>query len=173
MRKYLGLCVALFVCVGCEGRQDAKKGTPESQVAVDEHGHAAGHDHDHSQDEGVDHSQAGHSHGKGPHGGVVVDWGGGKYHVEIVFDDASKQVTAYIFGRDEKTPVLIDAASIEISLKSPDASIVLEAVHQPNEAEGQASKFVGTNERSAGDQSYAGAVTGVISGTPYTGEFKE
>lgn len=173
MRKYLGLCVALVVCVGCEGKQDAAKGSSESQVAVDDPGHADGHDHDHSQDEGVDHSQAGHSHGQGPHGGVVVDWGGGKYHVEIVFDHAAKSATAYILGADEKTPVPIDVATVELTIKEPAVTLTLTAVSPSSADAGRASEFTGSNEILSTVQDYAGAITGVVSGTPYTGEFKE
>lgn len=173
MRKYLGLCVALIVCVGCEGKQDAKKGSSESQVAVDDHGHAEGHDHDQSQDEVVDHSQAGHSHGKGPHGGVVVDWGGGKYHVEIVFEHAAKSATAYILGADEKTPIPIDAATVELTIKEPAVTMILTAVSPTPGDAGKAAEFTGSNESLSTVQEYAGAITGVVSGTPYTGEFKE
>lgn len=173
MRKYLGLFVALFVCVGCEGKQDAAKGRSESHVAVDDHGQADGHDHDHSHGKGVDHSQAGHSHGQGPHGGVVVDWGGGKYHVEIVFDHAAKSATAYILGADERTPVPIDAATIEVTIKEPAVTLTLTAVSPSSDDAGRASEFTGSNESLSTEQDYAGAITGVVSGTPYTGEFKE
>jgi hypothetical protein len=169
MREHLLVWLSIFVLVGCNGKEiPVKEG---AQTTVDDHDHDDGHVHDH--DKPVDHSQTGHSHGAGPHGGVVADWGGGKYHVEIVFDHAAQTATAFVLGGDEKTPVPIDAATIEITLKDPAVSIVLKAEPPADGAAGKASKFVGIDSAFGKVQEFEGAITGVIDGTPYTGEFKE
>jgi len=50
-----------------------------------------------------------HSHGDGPNGGVVTDWGGGKYHVEFCMDHKIKQATVYILGSDARNiPIKTD-----------------------------------------------------------------
>ena len=57
-----------------------------------------------------------HSHGAGPHGGAVADWGGGAYHVEFTVDHDKKEATVYILGGDEKTPAPIKAERIHLAL---------------------------------------------------------
>ena len=37
-----------------------------------------------------------HTHGAGPHGGVVIDWGGGAYHVEFTVDHHYERVAAHV-----------------------------------------------------------------------------
>jgi ABC-type Zn2+ transport system substrate-binding protein/surface adhesin len=171
MRGYLLVGLSSFVLVGCNGKEiPVKEG---AQTIVDEHDHKHDDGHGHDQEKPVDHSQTGHSHGAGPHGGVVADWGGGKFHVEVVFDHAAQTATAYVLGGDEKTPVPIDAATIEITLKDPAVSIVLKAELPADGAAGKASKFVGIDDAFGKVQEFEGAITGVIDGTPYTGEFKE
>lgn len=165
MREHLLVWLSIFVLVGCNGKEGPVK--EGAQTTIDEHDD--GHDHD----KPVDHSQTGHSHGAGPHGGVVADWGGGKFHVEVVFDHAAQTATAFVLGGDEKTPVPIDAATIEITLKDPAVSIVLKAELPADGAAGKASKFVGIDSAFGKVQEFEGAITGVIDGTPYTGEFKE
>jgi hypothetical protein len=51
--------------------------------------------------------------------------------------------------------------------------VTLEASAQEGDAEGQASRFVGTDKKLSVVQEYAGTLTGVIDGTPYSGDFKE
>src|SRR4051794_31560179 len=58
-----------------------------------------------------------HSHGKGPHGGAVGDWGGGKYHIEFTVSHPDKQARVYILGGDQKTPVPIAAKDGKLLLQ--------------------------------------------------------
>ena len=131
------------------------------------------HDHDQDHDEARDHSVAGHAHGTGPHGGTIADWGGGKYHVEFTVDHDKAQATAYVLGGDEKTPSPIDADSIELSLVDPEILVTLQAAPQSDDSDGKASRFIGTHEKLGVVKEYEGTMTGVIDGTPYSGDFKE
>jgi hypothetical protein len=116
---------------------------------------------------------AGHAHGIGPHGGTIADWGGGKYHVEVTVDHDKQEVTAFVLGTDEKTPVAVDAQSIELSITDPDMQVTLDASPQEGDPVGQASRFVGSDPKLSVVQEYAGTITGVIDGTPYSGDFQE
>lgn len=165
--KRLGISlalVAMLVFVGCSKPSEPTAST--STKAGDDHGH------DHGA-EGHDHGSAGHGHGIGPHEGTVADWGGGKYHVEFTVDHDKQQATVYVFGNDEKTPAPIDAASIELSIGSPEMQVTLNAAPQESDPAGKASRFIGTNEKLGVVQEYAGTLTGVVDGTPYSGDFKE
>ncbi|XZE22707.1 hypothetical protein SH449x_002646 [Pirellulaceae bacterium SH449] len=156
--------VAIFGFVGCSNPTEQTATT--STEAADDHGH------DHGA-EGHDHGSEGHGHGVGPHEGTVADWGGGKYHVEFTVDHDKQQATVYVFGSDEKTPAPIDAASIELSISSPEMQVTLQASPQDSDPSGKASRFIGTHEKLGVVQEYAGTMTGVVDGTPYSGDFKE
>lgn len=114
-----------------------------------------------------------HGHGAGPHEGTVADWGGGKYHVEFNVDHSKQEGTVYILGSDEKTPVPIAAESIEITIIDPIMQLSLKASPQDGDKPGTSSRFVGNHEKLGVVQEYAGTISGVIDGTPYSGDFKE
>jgi len=114
-----------------------------------------------------------HAHGEGPHEGTVADWGGGKYHVEFTVDHDKQEGTVYILGSDEKSPVPIDAESIDLSISDPVMQVTLKAAPQENDPAGKASRFVGNHEKLGVVQEYAGTIAGVIDGTPYSGDFAE
>lgn len=116
---------------------------------------------------------SGHAHGAGPHDGTLADWGGGKYHVEFTVDHDKQEATVYIVGGDEKTPAPIAAEEIQLSIKDPMMQVALKAAPQEGDAEGSASRFVGNHENLGVVQEYAGTISGVVDGTPYSGDFKE
>lgn len=118
-----------------------------------------------------DHGHSGH--GAGPHDGTLADWGGGKYHVEFTVDHDKQEGTVYILGDDEKTPSPIKAEEIQLSIIDPVMQVTLKATPQEGDPEGSASRFVGNHESLGVVQEYAGTVTGVVDGTPYSGDFKE
>ncbi|QDV82138.1 hypothetical protein [Planctomycetes bacterium TBK1r] len=164
--KVLSITSVLLVClisfVGC--KQESASTTPLPKD----------HGNDHVDgEEYTDHSVLGHGHGAGPHDGVIVDWGGGKYHVEFIVDHEKQAGTVYIFGADEKTPNPIDATEIEMSITDPVMQLTLKAAPQDNDPAGKASRFIGTHEKLGVVQEYAGTITGVIDGTPYSGDFAE
>lgn len=127
------------------------------------------HFHPHS----VDHRVEGHTHGAGPHGGTIADWGGGTFHVEFVVDHDKQQAIAYVLGSDEKTPTPIDSESIELAIKDPAIQFKLNAVPQNGDPVGKASRYEGTHEKLSTVQEYAGTLTAVVDGTPYSGDFTE
>ncbi len=115
----------------------------------------------------------GHSHGAGPHGGAIADWGGGKYHVEFKVDHGKKETTIYVLGDDGKTDAPIKAEKIQLSINQPATQIELAAQPQASDPAGSSSRFVGTHENLGKVQEFAGTITGVIDGTPFTGDFAE
>lgn len=160
----LTLIGSLFVFTGC--RQEAANTTKTpTNAAADAHGHphAPG-----------DKEQAPHAgHGSGPHDGTIADWGGGKFHVEFTVDHDKKEGTVYILGADEKSPTPIDASEIELTISDPVMQVTLKAAPQATDPAGKASRFVGNHEKLGVVQEYAGTISGVIDGTPYSGDFKE
>ena len=156
--------VCLFAAAGCKHDTSTKNPTTSSTSSADDHGHT------HTADGG--HGSHG-GHGAGPHDGTVADWGGGKYHVEFTVDHAKQEGTVYILGADEKTPVFIAAESIEMTILDPVIHVSLKATPQDGDKTGTASRFVGTHEKLGIVQEYAGTISGVIDGTPYSGDFKE
>ncbi|TWU04585.1 hypothetical protein [Stieleria varia] len=193
MKRSLSICTlfltaCLLSFVGC------KEGTPKSATTASspeapaentqgEHVPADGTKHvddtEHASHDGhgaEGHGTEGHGtegHGTGPHDGTVADWGGGKYHVEFTVDHDKQEGTVYILGADEKSPVPIDAESIDLSISDPVMQVTLMASPQDGDPEGKASRFVGNHEKLGVVQEYAGTIAGVIDGTPYSGDFKE
>jgi len=153
---------SLAIC-GCGSPETANKDADKA-ASTDDHGH--------SHDDGHHHVE-GHSHGAGPHGGTIADWGGGKFHVEFTVDHDKKEGTVYVFGPDEKTPTPIDAKEITLSIKDPAFSVELKANPLGSEVMGGASRFVGTHENLGIVKEYMGSISGVVDGTPYSGDFEE
>jgi len=153
--------VSLSASTGC--KQETTTMTPPTKTtsSADDHGHAHTADGGHGD------------HGAGPHDGTVADWGGGKYHVEFIVDHSKQEGTVYILGSDEKSPVPIATESIELSILDPVMQVSLKAVPQEGDKPGTASRFVGKHEKLGVVQEYAGTISGLIDGTPYSGDFKE
>ncbi|MCH8841016.1 MAG: hypothetical protein IH831_10180 [Planctomycetes bacterium] len=148
----------LAFVVGCGDSQKTKtSGTKGSEEKSAEHADDHGH----------------FGHGAGPHDGTLADWGGGKYHVEFTVDHGKQEATVFILGDDEKTPSPIKAEEIQLSIIDPVMQVTLKAVPQEGDPEGSASRFVGNHESLGVVQEYAGTITGVVDGTPYSGDFKE
>lgn len=164
----LSAAACLVGFVGCKQQSATPTAgtTPPAQTSEDDHGH------EHADGEEV-HSIAGHAHGAGPHGGTIVDWGGGKYHVEFTVDHDKQEGTAHILGGDEKTPTPIKAEEIQLIIKDPAMEVTLKAAPQEGDPEGTASRYVGNHEKLGVVQEYSGTITGVIDDTPYSGDFAE
>jgi len=113
-----------------------------------------------------------HSHGSGPHGGTVADWGGGKFHVEFTVDHPNKEATIYVLGGDAKSAAPIKSAKLLLSINDP--SFQVELTPQPLEGEkGSSSRFVGRHDNLGKVQEFAGTISGEVEGTPFAGDFKE
>ncbi len=149
---------ALVMFAGCGGPQPATPPATDATPATD----GGGSD-----------GEAGHGHGAGPHDGTLADWGGGKYHVEFTVSHDRKEATVYILGGDEKTPSPIKAEEIQLSITDPAMQVTLKAAPQESDPAGSSSRFTGTHESLGVVQEYTGTVTGVVDGTPYSGDFKE
>ena len=167
MMKPIGCVLILAAVTGLVGCNSSSDTTADK---------AANAGSEHSHDHGVgtqDHSVQGHGHGVGPHEGTIADWGGGKFHVEFTVDHDRQEATVYILGSDEKTAIPIDAATIELAITDPEIQVTLQALPQDGEPEGKSSRFVGTHEKLGVVQEYTGTMTGVVDGTPYSGDFIE
>lgn len=149
-RSFYGVSlVVLFAAsVGCGTSAPA----PAKKGAVD-----TGHDHGHAA----------------PHGGTVADWGGGAFHVEFTVDHPKKEATVYVLGSDGKTAAPVKTEKIRLILLDPATEIELTAKPLEGEAEGSASRFVGTHDNLGIVKEFAGTISGEVAGTPYVGEFKE
>lgn len=165
---FIPAMIAFAVGIGCTQTgstpQADQDGTGES--AADEHGHH------HAAGDSTGHRVESHSHGIGPHGGTIADWGGGKYHVEFTVDHEQRQATVYVLASDERTPSPIEAESVELSITDPQIRVALQAEPQDGDPEGKSSRFVGAHEKLGVVQEYAGTITGLDDGTPYSGDFK-
>lgn len=159
------LCTAVLsavaVCFGCN--------QPETSQQPDQtgtHVHADGTVHS-------DHGGPDHSHDDPPHGGTILDWGGGKYHLEFTVSHEKQEATVYVLGDDVKTPLPIETESIELVINDPQFQVTLQASPQEGDPAGKASRFVGNHEKLGIVQEYEGTIFGTVGETPYTGDFKE
>jgi hypothetical protein len=118
-------------------------------------------------------TSGGHSHGAGPHGGAVADWGGGAYHVEFTVDHDKKEATVYVLGSDGKTDKPIKAEKITLSIDDPAFQLDLVAQPQDGEPAGESSRFVGQHENLGVVREFAGSIAGELDGTPYAADFAE
>lgn len=114
----------------------------------------------------------------GPHKGPVVEWGEEEYHLEVVADAKTGDVTVYVYGSHEDLgkgkAKAIDAKTLTLALTSPEAkSVKLEAKPAKDDGEGKASVFVGKSDALKTDKKLAGSVSGKVGNKPYTGEFKQ
>lgn len=159
--------IAITCLGGTTGCQPQTASTPPTPVAAsDDHELTAG-------EGGRDHTVAGHGHGAGPHDGTIADWGGGKYHVEFTVDHDKTQAIVYVLGGDETTAAPIDASTIELNIVDPEMTVTLDASPQESDPAGKSSRFIGTNEKLGVVKEYEGSLTGLIEGTPYSGDFNE
>ena len=114
----------------------------------------------------ADSAEKGHSHGEGPNGGAVADWGGGKYHVEFTVDHDAQEATVFILDDNAKDPAPIKSEKLLLSISDPAFQVELMPVPLEGEAEGISSRFVGKNEKLGVVQEFAGTISGEAEGTP-------
>jgi len=109
------LLMGLAVCVllgGCGSQTD------HDVEADHDPGAAGGQDHDHTGAEAQGHAAApGHDHPtEGPHGGHLIELGGGVYHAELAHDEATHTVTVHLLDADGRTPVEADGPKITLQV---------------------------------------------------------
>tara|TARA_R110002111_G_scaffold262875_1_gene342498 strand:+ start:41571 stop:42191 length:621 start_codon:yes stop_codon:yes gene_type:complete len=120
-----GLGLALFV--GCSSKDDTRKfDAKDSEASVE-----AEHAHD-------------HAHEHGPNGGHLLEVGEEQYHLEVVFDDKARTLTAYVLGPDAKTafPIAGEAIDFDLEIGDKEHEIPLAAKPLEGEKEGKSSRFV-------------------------------
>lgn len=112
-----------------------------------------------------------HSHGSGPHGGVVFDLG--SHHAEFTVDHPKQEATILFFEapvaatefvlniQETQTADGVKVAPMTVTMSATDAT------------DGKASKFVGKDPGIGNVADFAGTVSGEIDGKPASGEFKE
>lgn len=178
--EFVGMCVLASVTIwatGCQQQTGSPSGSAKNTAGhSDDHDHDHGHDHEHNQKVGeTAHHGEGHVHAAGPHGGVVVDWGGGKYHVELTIDPAKKEATAYVLGSDEKTPTPITTAdgSVLLTFTTPSLQLSLQPMPLDGETAARASRYSATHDQLGMKQRVAGSISAEVDGTPYAGDFKQ
>ena len=149
------VAVSSLMLAGC-GKSEAPPATPAGKTADA---------HDHGE----------HTHGAGPHGGTIADWGAGKYHVEFTVDHDKKEAAVYVLGGDEKTaaPIAANNGELLLTINQPAFQVTLKATPQAGESAGVSSKFVGSHDNLGKVQEFAGTISGEVDGTPYAGDFKE
>jgi hypothetical protein len=114
-----------------------------------------------------------HDHGAGPHGGTIIELGGGKYHAEFTVDHKKQEAVVYILGGNAKSPLPIKADTVMLSIKDPSFQVELKARPQTGDPAGQSSCFAGTHEKFGKEQEFAGTVSCEIDGKPFAGDFAE
>ncbi|WP_442485074.1 hypothetical protein [Aeoliella sp. SH292] len=154
MKFHVGLILAasLLLVSGCEKPSTAPAAS-ESPAAAE--------------------SEGGHSHGDGPNGGAVADWGGGKYHVEFTVNHDTQEATVYVLDSNAKAAAPVAAEKLLLSISEPAFQVDLMPVPMEGEADGKSSRFVGKHESLGVVQEFAGTISGEVDGTPFAGDFEE
>ncbi len=120
-----------------------------------------------------DTGEEGHSHGDGPNGGAVADWGGGKFHVEFTVNHDTKEATVFVLDSNANSPDPIAAEKLLLTITDPSFQVDLMPSPLEGEAAGTSSRFVGKHDNLGIVQEFAGTISGEVEGTPYAGDFKE
>lgn len=116
---------------------------------------------------------------KGPHGGIVVEWGEEEYHPEIVVDAKAGTVTVYVYGTHDdlhkKKLKAIDSKSLTLVLKtSPAATTVkLEPAPEKDDPKGSSTKFTAKHDVFTKDMKWEGTISGKVGTKPYSGDVKQ
>ena len=115
----------------------------------------------------------------GPHKGPVAEWGEEEYHLEVVADAKTGEVTVYVFGNlsdlHKGKAKAIEAKTLTLSLKTtePATTVKLEAKPAKDDPTGKSSVFVAKNDAFKTDKKLAGSISGKLGTKPYSGDFKQ
>lgn len=129
-----------------------------------------------SSPSGKGHSHDLHEHPtEGPHGGALIEWGDEEYHVEFIVDRDKKQATAYILDDSAKKakPIATETLTLTLEHVSPPVTVTLKAEPMEGEAKGEASRFVGVDDKLGEAGPFKGKLRGKVGDTPYSGNFTE
>lgn len=115
----------------------------------------------------------------GPHKGPVAEWGEEEYHLEVVADAKTGEVTVYVFGNHSDLhkgkAKAIEAKTLTLSLKTtePATTVKLEAKPAKDDPTGKSSVFVAKNDAFKTDKKLSGSISGKLGTKPYSGDFKQ
>jgi hypothetical protein len=115
----------------------------------------------------------------GPHKGPVAEWGDEEYHLEVVPDTKTGDVTIYVYGNHselhKKKMRAIDSKSLTIALKTTDPATIVKLEPKPSKDDpaGRSTVFVGKHDAFKTDKKIAGTVSGKVGTKPYSGDFKQ
>jgi hypothetical protein len=118
-----------------------------------------------------------HSHGKGPHGGVVFDLGA--HHAEFIVDHRAKEATVHILAADLKTAVPVGATELILTTKetkTSDGKVVppmTVTLNPKDPVGGKSARFIGSDPAIGNVADFSGTVLAEIDGKPSQGEFEE
>jgi hypothetical protein len=162
LRNFIAISLVVSV-VGCDS---AKKTTATTSSNERGSSSTTSHAHEHGEE---------HSHGDGPHGGLIIDWGGGKFHAEFLVDHAKQEATVFVLGSDEKTPAPVRVADDKLLLTIREPWFQVDLLSEPlsGESTERSSRFVGKHERLGVVQEFAGTIVGEVNSIPYAGDFDE
>ena len=115
---------------------------------------------------------------KGPHDGIVVEWGDEEYHPEIVVNKKDGTVTVYVYGNHDdlhkKKLKAIDSKSLTLVLKTtPATTVKLEPAPEKDDPKGSSTKFTAKNDVFTKDMKWEGSISGKVGTKPYSGDFKQ
>lgn len=103
-------------------------GGPDGEAGHEPAGNGhAGHDHDHAEE--------------GPHGGHIIELGGGEHHAELVHDESRDAVGIYLLDGSLKKAQPADADEIQLNLVIDGKPRQFRLEAAPLEGETQASYF--------------------------------
>ena len=116
-----------------------------------------------------------HSHEhKAPHGGTLIAFGDEFAHLEIVLDEKTGKITAYVLDGEAEKSVSISQAEIEIEIEKPKKfKVVLKAFENALTGEkiGATSEFTATSEDLKDLQNFDGKVSLIkVKGTEFKSE---
>lgn len=115
----------------------------------------------------------------GPHKGPVAEWGDEEYHLEVVADAKTGDVTVYVYGNHDDLhkgkAKAIDAKTLTLSLKTTDpaTTVKLEAKPAKDDPQSKSSVFVAKNDAFKTDKKLVGTISGKVGTKPYSGDFKQ
>jgi len=110
--------------------------------------------------------QEGHGHEAhvAPHGGEILELGGGAAHLEILHDHEGGSMTVYVLGADLKTPIAVEAPVVNLVTKDGPAAVTLTAI-EPG-TDGKASAWKGAHAGLKADP-WDGRIRVAIGGKTY------
>ena len=115
--------------------------------------------------------ESGHEH-SAPHGGTLVVLGDEFAHIELVLDQGTGELTAYVLDGEAESPVRLEQENIEIRIAVPDTGgnepaselpLRLRAVYNilTGEKEGDTSAFAAQSDNLKGLKQFGAVITAI------------